>query len=341
MGASASTAQNPMCAVVREGGGLVFKQTIERPADPKGDEIIVDVAAAAINPVDYKAPKMILGKIAGLDFAGTISKIAEGASHGFKVGDEVYGTAMGSLANQLVAKASKIAKKPQSLSMQQAASMPTVYLTSLQGLRKFGKLQLGGRVLVIGASGGTGTSALQIAREMGASEIVAVCSGKNAQFVKEQGATKVIDYTKESLGDVYRDATDKDKFDVVYDCATNSGAGEDYKAVGVSLLCSGDSEGRQHGQYVAINGAAGMWLRHFTIGQKTNEHLFTTNANTADLDYLAGLADNEKLNAVIDTTFPFTAEGVQQAFEKLKGRRAVGKLVVEMQSSPCEGAVDH
>jgi len=234
---------------------------------------------------------------------------------------------------KLLVKASRIAKAPQGLSMVQAAAMPTTYLTSLQALRK-GKLQGGGRILVIGASGGCGTSALQLARSMGAAEIVAVCSGKNAKYVQDHGATKVVDYTKEKLEDVYAAASDEEKFDVVYDCATNSGAGEDYKETSISLLCKGDAEGRGHGQYVAINGAAGMWLRMMTIGQKENQHLIVTDANTADLDHLANLAveggGGSKLEPIIDATFPFTAAGVDNAFEKLKSRRVVGKLVIDM-----------
>lgn len=325
-----------MPAVIREGNNLVFREAaVGAPPTPsKPDEILVKIGAAAINPVDYKAGTMLLGKIAGLDFAGTVEAVAAGATHGIAAGDRVYGTTRGSLATHALCQAAALAKAPAGLSMVEAAAMPTTYLTSHQALTRHGQLKEGGRVLVIGASGGCGTAALQLARAMKAAAVVAVCSGKNAEYARGHGATRVVDYTAERLPDVYPAATtgNEELFDVVYDCATNSGGGEDYHALAQPLLCAADdAAGRAHGQYVAINGAAGMWFRHFSgIGQKKNQHLFLTDANTADLAHLAGLAEAKTITPVIDTTYPFTAAGVDEAFAKLKSRRTVGKVVVDV-----------
>ncbi len=119
-----------------------------------------------------------------------------------------------------------MALKPVTATFAQAAAMPTAYLTGLQGLRDKGGLKAGDKVLVIGASGGCGLAGISLAKHLGAKEIVAVCSGKNKAVVRERGATKVVDYTTEDLGN----ASDlpKNSFDLVYDTASGSGAGEDY-----------------------------------------------------------------------------------------------------------------
>ena len=282
-------------------------------------------------PLYHKAPKFLLGPIAGLDLAGVVESIGEGvdATH-LSVGDEVFGRARGALADLVVAKATSLARKPRALTMAQAAAMPTTYLTALQGLRDYGGLQAGGKVLVIGASGGCGTAIVQVAAALGAAEIVGVCSGRNAELVRRLGATRVVDYTQESLAEAFggegggeggglRSVPNESKFDVIFDAATGSGGGEDYKAQSKALLYKAsragagwsgrgsgttsregeeEIEGRRRGdgQYVAINGGAGMWIRYVTgFGQKKGEHLFLTKDGTEDLEQLTAMvnANNE------------------------------------------------
>eukprot|EP00802_Teleaulax_amphioxeia_P017590 Tamp_17752.p1 GENE.Tamp_17752~~Tamp_17752.p1 ORF type:complete len:391 (-),score=91.40 Tamp_17752:198-1223(-) len=325
-----------MCAVVRTGAGLTFVESHPAPRAPKAnsDEVIVRVHAAAINPVDYKAPKALLGPVAGLDLAGVVEAVGAGHTGSLKVGDEVFGTAKGSLAERVLANAGALARKPSTASFIEAAALPTAYLTSLQGLRDHGGLREGARVLIIGASGGCGTAGLQLARRLGASHVAGVCSGKNVEYVKQNGAHRTIDYTSERIEALFgKQAANDDRFDVVYDCATNSGAGEDYKAQALQCLK------QPSGQYVAINGALGMWLRLFTgWGQRKNEHLFLTNVNTADLEYLASLVDapaatGATVKAVIFRELPFSAAGVDEGFQLLKSRRAVGKIVFDIAAS--------
>ena len=142
---------------------------------------------------------------------------------------------------------------------------------------------------------------------MGAADVIGVASAKNRNLVLREGATGYIDYTTADFADSCgASASDKEKFDVVYDCATGSGAGEDYRAAAVSCLRDADAQkGRKHGQYVTINGPAGMWMRMFTIGQKKNEHLFLMDSNTKDLNLLSQLVDDgwsdgaHKLNPII------------------------------------------
>jgi len=332
-----ATGKVTMRAVVRKGGDRVFKDDFAVPSCG-AQEVLVRVKAAAINPVDYKLRWPIIGTVVGKDFSGVIEELGAKVDN-FKVGDEVYGmTGMsnGSLAELTVVKPEEIAVKPTSISFAEAAAMPITYLTSLQALRDYGKVEKNYRVLVIGASGGCGISAVQLARVLGAGDIVGICSGKNAEFVKSMGVTHVVDYTKEDIVS-YCSGKDGDieesmKFDVVYDAASASGAGEDYKAKSLQLLKKETPE-KKHGQYVAINGNVLMWLRTFTIGHPKNQHLILAEANTKDLEHLADLVDTSedmKVKPVIAELLPFTNENVEKGFTLLQSRRAVGKIVFDI-----------
>jgi len=315
-----------MKAVIRSGAAQVFKENYSAPSSCGGKEVLVDVKAAGINPVDYKLRWPLGNTIVGMDFAGVVKEVGSKVTD-LKTGDEVYGFSKGGLAEVAVANADEIAKKSENLSFAEAAALPIAYITSLQSLRDYGKLAEGGRVLIIGASGGCGIASLQLAKQMKAADIVGVCSGKNEALVREHGATDVIDYTKSDIATHWCDkegnVSENDKFDVVYDAATNSGAGEDYKDKSIALLKSG-------GQYVAINGSPTMWLRTFTIGHKKNQHLMMMEKSVPDLNHLSSLADKNEIKPVLARTLPFTAEAVQEGFDLLKSRRAVGKIVFDM-----------
>lgn len=264
--------------------------------------------------------------IPGFDVAGVVKKVGAKVEN-LQVGDEVYGNSNGSLAEVVVADADAISKKSTKLSFPEAAALPVTYLTSLQSLRDYGKLSEGGRLLVIGASGGCGLASLQLAKVMKAGDIVGVCSGKNEAVVRDNGATEVIDYTKTDIISHFKESEagvpDTAKFDVVYDAATGSGAGEDYKSKSIELL-------KHSGHYVAINGSASMWLRTFTIGHKRNQHLMMMDRNCGDLLYLSSLADEGLIKPVLAKVLPFTAESLDEGFTLLKSRRAVGKIVFDM-----------
>jgi len=328
MGAAESRT-GTMKAVVRANGTLAMNTEWPIPPAPKpnSDGVIIRVRAAGINPVDYKLPKIVGGAVVGMDVAGVIEKIAEGnVTHDFKVGDAVFGMARGSLAEFARANAGEIARMPKELSFTQAGAMNVTYITGLQALTTHGGLKEGGRVLIIGASGGAGTAGIQIAKALKASEIVAVCSGKNEKIVRSLGATKMVNYKTTKFVDVYGEAKDEEKFDIVYDCASFSGHGEDYTEDATRVLRVGPPAG----QYVPINGSKTMWAR-MTLGmQAANTHLFLASPNTKDLNTIAKLASEEKLRPVIAETHPFTAEAVETGFTHLKGRRTVGKIVFDM-----------
>jgi len=326
-----------MKAAIRRSGGIIFQPFHETPKypSPGTDEVLIRVRAATINPIDYKMPKILLGTVVGLDMAGVIEAVAEGENkHGFKVGDSVWGSAKGALAEFVIANASRIAHLPKDLSFVQAAAMPVTYITGFQGLRRYGKLRPGGRVLIIGASGGCGTAAIQLAKAFEASEIVGVCSGKNAEAVKEYGATAVINYQEQNFADIYGKGNKDNKFDVVYDAASSSGKGENYRSESFKVL-------RPGGQYVPINGTMIMWLRLFCKFQAANTNLFLADVNTKDLKALAELAADGLVKPIIAETLPFTGQAVKIGFGWLRGRRTVGKIVFDMTlpSPPCTDEV--
>lgn len=322
--------RGPMLASVRGRGGPVLSRVAPLPRAPRGGELLLRVEAAGVNPVDYKLPRLVAGRITGMDVSGVVEAVGdESNSGGFTVGDAVWGhTFGGAHAHRAVVRCDVVARKPPWLSHAQAAALPVAYITGLQGLRDAGCLRRGGSVLVIGASGGTGVAAVQLATAMGAAEVVAVCSGKNADLVRSYGATRVVDYTKEDVGEV----CEAGHFDVIYDAATGSGAGEKYTARVLPLLRP------KTGQYVQINGSAWRWILGLTGTMPKQQHLILTKANRADLEALLALMAPPAGGAEQGTPaiVPLVEEvlldehGVKDVFARLKGRHTRGKLVFIM-----------
>ena len=308
-----------MKACLRTSNGPTFTDQHPKPTgSPGSGELLVKIKAAAINPVDYKVPKLILGPIMGLDFAGVIEAVPD-AETKFKIGDEVFGSTKGSMTEYALCQVASTALKPSELSFEEAAALPTAYITALQGLRDKGSIKQGDKVLVIGASGGCGLAGVHLAIALGAEEVVGVCSGRNKELVLSQGASKVVDYTSENLSEVFP----SEYFDLVYDTATGSGGGEDYFALSESLLKKGKTA-----KNVILNGGAWTWMSYFLGLQKSNRRLVLTDMNTKDLDILSELYNSKKIPPpIISKTFQLSPEGVKEGFELLKSRRTVGKIV--------------
>jgi D-arabinose 1-dehydrogenase-like Zn-dependent alcohol dehydrogenase len=201
-----------MKAAVRTGilgWTISFKTDHPKPSHDtlKPNEVLLQVKSAAINPIDYKLPRLIGGKVVGIDVSGIVEEVGENVT-AFQKGDHVFGRAIngkgafsGSLAEWSVASMNEIAKKPDYLQFDEAAAMPTAYLTGMNSLRDAGKMKEGSTVLIIGASGGCGLAGCQIAKGLGAGRIVGVCSGKSMEFVRTNaGIDELIDYTdKEAM----------------------------------------------------------------------------------------------------------------------------------------------
>ena len=146
-----------------------------------------------------RAPK---ARVPGLDVAGRVEAVGKDATQ-FQPGDEVFGICSGSFAEYAGAREEQVAPKPANLTFEQAAAVPVSAVTALQGLRDKGKVQPGQKVLIIGAAGGVGTFAVQLAKAFGA-EVTGVCSTTKADLVRSIGADDVIDYTRDDFADGVR-----------------------------------------------------------------------------------------------------------------------------------------
>jgi len=186
---------------------------VEKPT-PSDDEVLVKVHAAAVNYSEwgfvrgkpflvrlwsgFLKPKY---KIPGADVAGRVEAVGVNVKQ-FQPGDEVFGElglfGFGAFAEYVSVPENALVLKPANISFEEAAAVPYTAITALQGLRDNGKIQPGGKVLIIGASGGIGTFAVQIAKSFGA-EVTGVCSTRNLDMVHSIGADQVIDYTQEDF----------------------------------------------------------------------------------------------------------------------------------------------
>jgi NADPH:quinone reductase-like Zn-dependent oxidoreductase len=303
--------------------------SVPRPV-PGEHQVLLEVHAAALNPLDWhymrgtpyvmrfdtgllepKKPTL------GVDVAGRVVAVGSNVTR-FKIGDEVFGTAPGSLAQFALATDTKIVHKPAGLSFEQAAAVPVAALTALQGLRDAG-LQRGDSVLINGASGGVGTFAVQIARAMGL-HVTGVCSGRNVERVRALGADRVIDYTQEDF------TRDNQRYDVVLDLVGNRsllGIRRVLKPGGRHVLIGGGGpdDGRWLGPLPKV--LHGMLLNPF-VDEEFSMMIATIDA--ADLQRLATLMRDRKVVPVIDRRY--TLAQVPDAIDYLEQGRARGKVVI-------------
>ncbi len=191
----------------KSGKVLEFKD-FEQPV-PKDNEVILQVRAASVNPLDWR----MKNERPGVDVAGEVVTVGKAVMK-FKPGDAVFGLGRGAFAEYACVAESKLVPKPDGLTFDEAAALPIAGLTALQGLRDKGHLQPGQSVLINGAAGGIGTFAVQIAKSMGAS-VTGVCSTRNIELVHSLGADRVIDYAQD---DFTRDSA---RYDLLLDNVGN------------------------------------------------------------------------------------------------------------------------
>lgn len=184
-------------------------EEIEKPT-PGDSEVLLRVRAASVNPYDWhfmRGTPYFLRLMVGLqkpkdtrlgaDVAVQVEVVGKNVTQ-FKAGDEVFGSCRGAFAEYACASETALVRKPENVSLEQAAAVPIAALTALQGMRDKGQIQAGQQVLINGAAGGVGTFAVQIAKSLGA-EITGVCGTRNVEMVRFIGADQVIDYTKEDF----------------------------------------------------------------------------------------------------------------------------------------------
>ena len=320
-----------MRAVVRDAYGSVDVLRVEETAKPAADEdeVLVRVRAAGVDQgvwhvmagmpyvmrlagFGVRAPK---SPLLGYDVAGLVEAVGPGAG-AFRPGDEVFGTCRGSFAEYAVARADRLAKKPDRLSFEQAAATPTSGYTALQAVRDHGKAKAGQHVLIIGAGGGVGTFAVQIAKADGGT-VTGVCGSAKADLVRSIGADHVIDYTKEDFAD------GRTRYDVILDIAGNRSLSQLRRALtprGTLVIVGGEDAGNWVGIRRQLQAAA---LSPF-VRQKLG--FFIAKQRSRDLDELRKLLEAGVVSPVVDRTFAL--DDVPEAIRYLRAGRVRGKIVI-------------
>jgi NADPH:quinone reductase-like Zn-dependent oxidoreductase len=330
---SATTDQETMRAIVQHRYGtapedVLGLEHIGKPAIGD-DEVLVHVRAAGVDRGTWhlmaglprlarfigfglRAPKT---PVPGLDVAGTVEAVGKDVAD-LEPGDHVFGTAKGSFAEYAVAKASKLAPKPANLSFEQAAAVPVSATTALQAVRK-ARVQPGQRVLVVGASGGVGTFAVQIAKALGA-EVTGVASTAKVDLVRAIGADFVIDYTREDFADGRR------RFDAIIDIGGNRRISHLRRALtpkGTLVLTGGENGGIWLG---GIERNLRAQLLSPFVGQKLGA--FVARQRRDDLIVLRDMIEAGAITPAIERPYPLAETAA--AIRHLADGQVRGKVVV-------------
>lgn len=320
-----------MRAVVQDGYGSSEVLRVARvPRPAVGDrQVLVEVRAAGL---DRGTEHLMTGTpyamrlgfglrrprnpVLGRDVAGTVLRVGASVTR-FAPGDEVYGVAPGSFAELAVAGEDKLARKPAGLSFAQAAVVPVSAGTALQALTGPGRLQQGQQVLVVGASGGVGSYAVQIAKALGA-EVTGVCSSAKAAFVTELGADHVLDYAADDWSDGSR------RFDLVLDIAGNPPIGRLRRALtphGTAVFVGGEGAGRLTGMGRQLRGA--LLVSPF-VPQRLA--LFMAKERGADYERLTELIDAGAVTPALQRSY--TLDEAPLAMRLLETGAVRGKLAI-------------
>ncbi|WP_426060529.1 NADP-dependent oxidoreductase [Hymenobacter sp. B1770] len=282
-------------------------------------EVLVRVKAAGVNPVDSAIRAGYLQQILpyefplvpGWDVAGVVEERGHSARR-FAVGDEVYAYARrptvqhGTFAEYLVLPESYLARRPSSLSWEQAAGIPLAGLTAYQSLFDAGQLQAGQTVLILGASGGVGSFAIQLAKHQGAT-VVAVASEKNFAYMKELGADFTVDYKQGAVGEAVK-ALVPAGVDLIYDCISGETLTQSLSAL------------KPGGALVSIlhNGQG--------LDAGIRFHYVFVEPNAVQLDALRELADADKLRVNVSQTY--SLDQTAEAFTQIDTHHTTGKIVI-------------
>jgi NADPH:quinone reductase-like Zn-dependent oxidoreductase len=312
------------------GGPEVLQLTDVETPTPGPNEILVKVRAAALNPMDWHfvrgAPYLLRMAAGGLkrprpkrrvgcDYSGTI-EAAGGSVTGFTVGEPVFGVGDGSLAEYLAVPADRVVPKPARMTFEQAAGVALAGLTALQMLRDKAQVRSGHKILIVGAGGGIGTFAVQLAKVFGA-DVTGVQSTAALDLVRSLGASHVIDYTKEDF------TAGDERYDVIIDNVSNRGLADLLRVLkpGGTLVPNG---GGSPDKGLSIRRLVRMLAIRPFISQKIK--LFVTSPKRSDLQVLADLIQAGTVTPVIDRCYPLNAAA--EAFRHLESGHAHGKIVV-------------
>jgi NADPH:quinone reductase-like Zn-dependent oxidoreductase len=324
-----------MKAIVQDTYGspdVLELRDIDKPV-PKDDEVLVRVLAAGVDAgvwhlmtgLPYLVRILGFGlrrpktRVRGREVAGRVEAVGKDVTQ-FQPGEAVFGICEGSFAEYACAREDKSAPKPVSLTFEQAAAVPISALTALQGLRDQGQVQPGQKVLIVGAAGGVGSFAVQLAKAFGA-DVAGVCSTTKVDLVRSLGADDVIDYTRDDFADGAR------HYDVILDTAGRRSLSHLRRALtprGLLVIVGGEGGGRWSGGFERQLLRAP--LLSLFVGQKLRA--LSTKERKEDLQVLRELIEAGKVTPVIDRTYPLGE--VPEAVRYWGQGHARGKVVISV-----------
>ncbi|MEC8623508.1 MAG: NAD(P)-dependent alcohol dehydrogenase [Bdellovibrionota bacterium] len=295
-------------------------KSIEREIpSPKENELLIKVKAIGLNPLDYRIRRGSLRPFTNFnfprqtasDFSGEVVEVASENSS-FKTGDLVYGMVFqlksGASAEYIISKEDYLFHAPESIKLEDAASVPLAAQTSLQALRDLGQLKKGMRVLINGASGGVGVFAVGLSKIFEA-HVTAVTSYRNISLVKELGADDVVDYTKDDF------TQRKETFDIIFDCWGN----KSFNIAKDNLTSSGI--------YIStIPNSKNFFSSFKTSFASKRGKVVLVKSKKEDLAYLKNVIESGDLKVIIEKTF-FQDE-IVEAYKHLESKRTKGKIIV-------------
>jgi len=309
--------------------------------DLRDDEVLVEVHAAGVNPLDAKIRdgefKLILPYrlplILGHDVAGVVVKLGSGVRQ-FKLGDEVYARPddfrSGTFAEFVPVKEASLAPKPRNLTMEEAASFPLVALTAWQALVENAQLKKGQKVFIQAGSGGVGTVAIQLAKHLGAT-VATTTSAANAALVKRLGADTVVDYKAQDFEEVLRDC------DVVLNSQDGKTLGKSLRVLrsGGKLISISGPPDPEFGRQIHAAWPLRLAMRLLSSGVRRRagrrgvrySFLFMK-ADGKQLREITRLVEAGAIRPVVDRVFPF--ESTNEALACVEAGRAKGKVVVKL-----------
>lgn len=293
---------------------------LDKPEAGEG-EVLIRVKAAGVNPVDAAVARGMLKDaipgdfplIPGWDVAGVVEETGHSVSR-FSTGDEVYAYARrpkiqhGTFAEYISLPESYLAERPTNISMEEAGGIPLVGLTAYQAIFDFGNLKRGQTLLILGASGGVGTLAIQLAKSVGAN-VIGVASEANHEYMKELGADITIDYKNNHVGDAVEKAQ-PEGVDLIFHCSRGNSFTE---VMETDVLKEG-------GKVVSITKSKP------DISDDIEFKYVFVEPNAEQLEHIAGLADNGKIKVPVSNTY--SLEEARQALQEIEKLHTRGKLVI-------------
>lgn len=252
----------------------------------------------------------------GRDVAGTVVAVGPAVTR-FSAGDGVFGIGPGSFAEYAAAREDKVARKPANLSFEQAAVVPISALTALQALSDVGRVEAGQKVLVLGASGGVGTYAVQLAKAFGA-QVTGVCSTPKLDLVLSLGADHVLDHTRDDFAD------GAERYDLIIDLAGNPSLSRLRRALapaGTAVLTGGEMGG-------SLTGGMGRQLRALALSRFVRQRLTLClcKERAIDLERLTDLIEAGRVMPSLDEVYPL--DRAPDALRRLEAGRVRGKVAI-------------